>query len=39
MNQTFQNIKNSKHDSDLKWYKEFDKAIGRQELHVRGCLT
>ena len=39
MNQTFQNIKNSKHDSDIKWYKEFAKAIGRQELHVRGCLT
>ena len=36
MNKRILGIKNSVIDSDIKWHKEFTKAIGRQELCVKG---
>ena len=30
MNQTFQDIKYSKKDMDIKWYNEFSTAVGRK---------
>ena len=39
MNKRILGIKNSVIDSEIKWHKEFTKAIGRQELYVNGYLT
>ena len=39
MNRTFQYIKNSRHDVDIKWYKEFSKGIGRVDFYVKRYLT
>ena len=39
INQTFRDIKNSRNDSDVKWYKEFTNAIWRQEFYVKYFLT
>ena len=39
MNIIILEIKNSVIDSEIKWYKGFIKAIGRQEFYVKGYLT
>ena len=39
LNRTFQEIKNSRNDVDIKRYREFSKAIGREELYVKDYLT
>ena len=39
MNKIILDIKNSVIDSEIRQYKEFTKAIGRQELYINGYLT
>jgi len=39
MNEIFVEIKDSKIESDRKWYRQFTQAIGRQEFYVKGFLT
>ena len=39
MNRIILEIKNSVIDSEIKWYKQFTKAIGRREFYVKDYLT
>ena len=39
MNRIILEIKNSVIDSEIKWYKQFTKTIGRREFYVKGYLT
>ena len=39
MNSIFLEIKDSIIESDIRWYRQFTQAIGRQEFHVKGYLT
>ena len=39
MNRIFVEIKDSIIESDIRWYRQFTQAIGRQEFHVKGYLT
>ena len=38
MNRIFLEIKDSIIDSDIRWYRQFTQAIGRQIFHVKGYL-
>ena len=39
MNKIFLEIKDSIIESDIRWYRQFTQAIGRQEFHVKGYST
>ena len=39
INRIFVETKDSIIDSEIRWYRQFTQAIGRQEFHVKGYLT
>ena len=39
MNKIFLEIKDSIIESNIRWYRHFTQAIGRQEFHFKGYLT